>query len=94
MIKYTSPSLHKGRPAIKTVYLHIGYHKTATTFLQNSIFPELKQVNYIKKKDIDQPFHKIRMKRNISDSEIEEIRDELLRYDDGQPMFAKSFSAG
>ena len=31
----------------KTLYIHIGPHKTATTFLQNEIFPNLGKYFYI-----------------------------------------------
>src|SRR5258706_14314689 len=30
------------------LYIHVGYPKTGTTFLQNEIFPKLQEVNYIK----------------------------------------------
>ena len=36
---------------LKTIYIHIGPHKTATTFLQNEIFPSLKDYMYIGRRE-------------------------------------------
>ena len=32
---------------MKTIYIHIGYHKASSTFLQKKIFPYLKGVDYL-----------------------------------------------
>jgi len=32
---------------LKEIFIHVGFHKTGTTFLQQSIFPHLENVNYI-----------------------------------------------
>lgn len=32
---------------MKKVYIHIGLHKTGSTFLQNKVFPRLKETTYI-----------------------------------------------
>lgn len=32
---------------LKEIFIHIGFHKTGTTFLQQRIFPYLKNVNYL-----------------------------------------------
>lgn len=34
----------------KTIYVHIGFHKTATTFLQKNFFPKLKNIKYMNHK--------------------------------------------
>ncbi len=36
----------------RPIYLHIGLHKTGTTFLQNKIFTKIKNINYISGKNI------------------------------------------
>ncbi|RPF54190.1 hypothetical protein [Aquisalibacillus elongatus] len=69
----------------KTIYLHVGYHKTATTFLQNSIFPNLKKVKHIKNKKIKNELYRLRV-RKLKDEDILEIRnrfDELGK--EGKP---------
>ncbi|WP_054754507.1 hypothetical protein [Piscibacillus salipiscarius] len=62
----------------KTIYLHVGYHKTATTFLQNSIFPNLKKVRHIKNKKIKKELYNLRV-RKLSDEDINEIRAKFDR---------------
>ncbi|WP_306977874.1 sulfotransferase domain-containing protein [Alkalibacillus salilacus] len=69
----------------KTIYLHIGYHKTATTFLQKNIFPNLKKVRHIKNKKIKDELYRLRV-RKLNDEDILEIRnrfDELGK--EGKP---------
>lgn len=36
----------------KTFYFHIGLHKTATTFMQQNVFPECTQIFYIKRNEL------------------------------------------
>lgn len=35
------------------IYIHVGPHKSATTFLQNIIFPQIEEINYINKPKFD-----------------------------------------
>ncbi|WP_077325658.1 hypothetical protein [Virgibacillus siamensis] len=71
---------------MKKVFLHLGYHKTATTFLQQYIYPELLQVNYIRQKDIKNELRIIRLRRKISDEDIVKLRKLFLSFDNGQPL--------
>lgn len=32
---------------MKTIYIHVGYHKVSSTFLQKKIFPYLQGVDYL-----------------------------------------------
>ncbi|MDZ5783476.1 sulfotransferase domain-containing protein [Marinococcus luteus] len=58
----------------KTVYIHVGYHKTATTFLQKSIYPKLKQqITYLSRKRIQQYLYQVRHKK-LSEAQILELR--------------------
>ena len=34
---------------MKTIYLHLGLPKTATSFLQGAVFPSLKEVDFLDK---------------------------------------------
>lgn len=70
---------------MRTVYLHLGYHKTATTFLQKSIYPKMQHVNYIKKGRIKKDLRRTRLKK-LSDADIGNIRDDVNRFDNGRPM--------
>ncbi|PKR77786.1 hypothetical protein CEY16_07595 [Halalkalibacillus sediminis] len=60
----------------KTIYLHLGYHKTATTFLQKKIFSKLKEVRYIKHKPIKQELYDLRV-RKLSEDRVKEIRNKF-----------------
>ncbi|MDZ5782462.1 sulfotransferase [Marinococcus luteus] len=61
----------------KKVFIHIGFHKTATTFLQQNVYPKLKQeIKYIRKKRIDQELYDLRLKR-LSDENIYTIRTNI-----------------
>ncbi|HET7627300.1 MAG TPA: hypothetical protein VFK44_02825 [Bacillales bacterium] len=70
---------------MKRIFLHVGFHKTATTFLQNSIYPNMTRVRYVPKDDIREDFRKVRLKR-LTDDEIGKIRRRILSYDDGRPL--------
>lgn len=70
---------------MRTIYLHVGYHKTATTFLQQSIYPKLKNVNYIKQKHIIKQLTRLRLKK-LSDLKIENLRDYFNSFNNRQPM--------
>ncbi|GAA0614076.1 hypothetical protein GCM10009001_34180 [Virgibacillus siamensis] len=71
---------------MQKIFLHLGYHKTATTFLQQYIYPGMQQVNYVKQKDIKPDLRMIRLRRKISDEQINKIRQHFLRFDNGQPL--------
>lgn len=70
---------------MKRIYLHIGYHKTATTFLQHAIYPEMRNVTYINKEYIREDFRRVRLKK-LSDSEIKQIRDYINSFHEGKPL--------
>ncbi|WEG12876.1 sulfotransferase domain-containing protein [Pullulanibacillus sp. KACC 23026] len=71
---------------MKTIYLHIGYHKTATTFLQRIIFPKLKQLNYINKTgEALKRMNQIRTKK-LTKKEIESFRKFINKKDNGKPI--------
>ncbi len=57
----------------KTVYLHIGYHKTGTSFLQNEIFPKYSSVNFIRSKNILKQLRKIREEK-LTEKDIDYIK--------------------
>jgi hypothetical protein len=58
----------------KTVYIHVGYHKTATTFLQKSIYPKLThQITYLSRRHIQPSLYKIRHKK-LSETQILQLR--------------------
>lgn len=58
----------------KTVYIHVGYHKTATTFLQKSIYPKLThQITYLSRGDAQAYLYDIRHKK-LSDKAITDLR--------------------
>lgn len=70
---------------MRTIYLQVGYHKTATTFLQQYIYPKLKQVNYIKQKQIKSYLQDIRL-RHLSNTKVEEIRSYVDSFDNDNPI--------
>ncbi|HEX6922750.1 MAG TPA: sulfotransferase domain-containing protein [Bacillales bacterium] len=71
---------------MRTIYLHIGYHKTATTFLQHVVFPELENVSYIEKKPrVKKRYNKVK-KRKLSGKEVDEFRGMVNRNDTGDPI--------
>ncbi|MFB5664392.1 hypothetical protein [Alteribacillus sp. HJP-4] len=69
----------------KKIYLHLGYHKTATTFLQQSIYPKLKNVNFVRYGLIKRDYRRIRL-NTLTDMDIENIRNFLISFNNGQPM--------
>ncbi|SDW95189.1 Sulfotransferase domain-containing protein [Marinococcus luteus] len=86
----------------KTIYIHVGYHKTATTFLQKSIYPKLApQITYLSRGHIQPYLYKIRHKklsdkaitdlRNDFESMMEEKKPLLISYEglSGNPMSTK-----
>src|SRR5699024_2447179 len=81
--------------SMRTIYLHLGYHKTATTFLQQSIYPKLEHVNYIKKKRIRRALNQIRLKSKMSEEDIRKISNRIEVFDNGQPLLIsnEAFSA-
>ncbi|QHS23520.1 hypothetical protein GWK91_11360 [Virgibacillus sp. MSP4-1] len=60
----------------KTIFLHIGFHKTATTFLQRSIYPNLMNVKRIRKKRINQELYDLRV-RKLNEGDILRIRTKI-----------------
>jgi len=60
----------------KTIYLHVGFHKTATTFLQWSIFPKLKKVKLIRKTHAKKLLTEVRL-RKLNDDDVHRIRNEF-----------------
>lgn len=75
---------------MKTIYLHVGYHKTATTFFQHSVFPNLKNVRYIKKPKLRDDFRKVKLKK-LSDAQIKEIRNRILHRRRGEKPLLISY---
>jgi hypothetical protein len=74
-----------GAQSAKTVYLHVGYHKTATTFLQRYIYPNMRRINYVGKGEIKKEARTLRYK-SISDAQAESIRDHFNSFNDGRPI--------
>lgn len=70
---------------MRKVYLHLGFHKTATTFMQRAIFPKLKQINYIKYGRIKKELGKVRLNK-ISDLEAENLMNFFKSFNNGKPM--------
>ena len=63
------------------VYFHIGFPKTATTFLQKAIYPFLKRIHYIPvltQKRYQKEILKI-LSEDLSDNESQSLRKMLLR---------------
>ncbi|GAA0604876.1 hypothetical protein GCM10009001_22650 [Virgibacillus siamensis] len=71
---------------MQSLYLHIGFHKTATSFMQRSIFPKLKQVNYIKTGQIKKELSKIRYRKKLSNLETENLMYYFKSFNNGKPM--------
>ncbi|NNT72553.1 hypothetical protein HKT18_10025 [Flavobacterium sp. IMCC34852] len=61
------------------VHLHIGLHKTGTTYLQYNIFPSLKDFHYVQL-----PPWRILTQANLSVQELEKYKSEILQGWDGQ----------
>ncbi|MFN3969035.1 hypothetical protein [Flavobacterium sp.] len=61
------------------VHLHIGLHKTGTTYLQYNIFPSLKDFHYVQL-----PPWRILTQANLSVQELEKYKSEILKDWDGQ----------
>jgi hypothetical protein len=70
---------------MKEVYIHIGLHKTGTTFLQFNIFPKLSDVKYISmlnhwnntseyKDQLIRIFKDTLLKKTMSDKDIEDAK--------------------
>src|SRR5690625_178961 len=70
---------------MRTIYLHVGYHKTATTFMQGSIFPNLKHVNFIHPDYIMGDLRKLRLGR-LTGYQIDLIRDEFDSFENDLPL--------
>ncbi|HIW12366.1 MAG TPA: hypothetical protein H9891_04320 [Candidatus Salinicoccus stercoripullorum] len=70
---------------MRTIYLHVGYHKTATTFMQGSIFPNLKHVNFIHPDYIMGDLRKLRLGR-LTGYQIDLIRDEFDSFENDRPL--------
>lgn len=70
---------------MRQVYLHLGYHKTATTFLQKLVFPRLEGVNYIPLPRIKKDLRQIRL-RTLSDMEIENFYYYFKSFNNGKPL--------
>src|SRR5699024_8685898 len=70
---------------MRTIYLHVGYHKTATTFMQGSIFPNLENVNFIHPDYIMEDLRKLRLSR-LSGYQVDLIRDEFDSFENDQPL--------
>lgn len=70
---------------MRKVYLHVGFHKTATTFMQKAIFPKLKQVNYIKNGRIKKEIGNIRLNK-ISDLAAENLTNFFKSFNNGKPI--------
>lgn len=71
--------------SMKTIYIHLGYHKTATTFLQRFIYPKMQQVNFIKQRYIRKPLRQIKL-RKLPPKRIKQIRRTIQGFDDGRPL--------
>jgi len=73
------------------LYIHIGLHKTGTTFLQQEVFPKLKNVNYISKYNRQGSLHLITTK--FSKDKINLFSEEHLTrqnyLDDGQASMSE-----
>lgn len=69
----------------KKIYLHVGFHKTSTTFLQWKVFPQLNQVKLIRKTHANKLFRQIRL-RNLREKDILRIRKSFDKNGtDGKP---------
>lgn len=70
---------------MQTVYLHVGYHKTATTFMQQSIFPNMKNVNYIHPEHIMEDLRRLRLNK-LTDEHMDSLRDYFDSFTDEKPL--------
>jgi len=70
---------------MRTIYLHLGYHKTATTFMQQSIFPNMKNVNFIHPEQITQELRMLRLNQ-LTDQQIEDLRDYFNSFNNEKPL--------
>lgn len=70
---------------MQTVYLHVGYHKTATTFMQQAIFPNLKNVQYIDLFQVMEYLKQLRLNK-LSDHQIKNIRHHFQSFSKDKPL--------
>ena len=63
----------------REVYIHIGYPKTGTTFLQNEIFPKLNEVHYIRSDRIRPETSKIMRQEEFS-FDYEQVKNNLEKH--------------
>jgi hypothetical protein len=56
-----------------SVYIHIGLHKTGTTYLQNNIFPKIENVHYV-----HLPAWRSLTKENLTEEELASYKTTLL----------------
>lgn len=61
------------------VYIHIGLHKTGTTYLQYNIFPTLSNFHYVQL-----PPWRLLTKENVSDEQLQQYKATILKDWDGQ----------
>jgi hypothetical protein len=61
---------------MQELFIHIGLHKTATTFLQDEIFPNLEGLHYTRKEDITELIREITI-HDQTISNIDSIKDRL-----------------
>ncbi|SFM32089.1 hypothetical protein [Salibacterium qingdaonense] len=69
----------------KKVFVHIGFHKTATSFLQRCIYPNLSSVRYLKYGKLKQELYDLRLKK-LSDERIQEIREKVDSFYKRKPL--------
>lgn len=78
------------------LFIHIGYHKTATTWFQNNVFNEHPQIEYLGKAYPDHPSFKMSelKEKIISDPDttfsVEESREQLLEIMRDHPLNGRS----
>ena len=70
------------------IILHIGLHKTGTTFLQNHIFPRLKNTNYFNQK-LNNKRIKIVRQKIIKDLNGEQIKVDFFKKFSNKPLLQK-----
>ncbi|MEL4895848.1 hypothetical protein [Crocosphaera sp. Alani8] len=70
------------------VYIHIGLHKTATTFLQTLVFPRLKGTIYLSRPytQLNHAFNKLQYADDARYNEME-IRQELEKFQNAERLF-------
>lgn len=61
------------------IFIHIGYHKTGTSYLQKVIFPKLDQVNFIRTEDNRQLFWKLYHQDPLN-FDVNKTKDDLQKY--------------